>query len=77
MSHFYDLTILLFRFNIKVGPQNAKGINLRKGILTKPEEFAVTIQPVFANELECGKKNDISILLEFQLICRHIYSCKE
>lgn len=44
-----------FRFNIKVGPQNAKGIHLRKGLLNKPEEFTVTVQPVYKNDLHCGK----------------------
>lgn len=44
-----------FRFNIKVGPQNAKGIHLRKGLLNKPEEFTVSVQPVYKNDLHCGK----------------------
>lgn len=53
------------RFNIKVGPQNAKGIHLRKGVLIKPEEFAVTVQPVYANDLDYGKSKLISICLNF------------
>lgn len=44
----------LYRFNIKVGPQNARGIHMRKGVLNKPVEFPVTVQPVFKNDLDCG-----------------------
>lgn len=45
------------RFTVKVGPQNAKGIHLRKGVLNKPEEFTVSIHPVYKNDLDCGRFN--------------------
>lgn len=42
------------RFAISVGSQNAKGIHVRRGLLNKPEEFNVTIQPVFQLDKKCG-----------------------
>lgn len=43
-----------FRFSIAVGSQNAKGIHLRRGFLNKPEEFNVTIQPIFMMDKKYG-----------------------
>lgn len=44
----------IFRFAINVGSQNAKGIHMRRGVLNKPEEFNVTIQPVFLMDKKYG-----------------------
>lgn len=46
--------IFVIRFAISVGSQNAKGIHLRRGVLNKPEEFNVTIQPVFLMDKKYG-----------------------
>lgn len=43
------------RFSVSVGSTNAKGIHIRHKVLNKPEEFDVTIQPVFLKEKYCGK----------------------
>lgn len=46
-----------FRFAISVGSQNAKGFHLRRGVLSKPEEFTVTIQPFFLMEKKYGENH--------------------
>lgn len=38
------------RFAITVGGNGAKGIHLRHGLLTKPEEYSVTVEPFMFNE---------------------------
>lgn len=53
---FYDRTERDVRFEVSVDTQNAKGIHLRRGPLTKPEEFSVTVQPVFQREKYCGMR---------------------
>lgn len=52
---FHDRAERDVRFAVSVGTQNAKGIHLRRGPLIKPEEFNVTVQPVFQREKFCGK----------------------
>lgn len=44
----------IYRFSVGVGSQNAKGIHMRRGVLNRPEEFNVTIQPVFLMEKKYG-----------------------
>lgn len=54
LTHFSFIFELNFRFAISVGSQNAKGIHLRRGVLNKPEEFNVTIQPIFMMDKKYG-----------------------
>lgn len=42
------------RFSIGVGSQYLKGIHIRRGVLNRPEEYNVTIEPVFFNEKDTG-----------------------
>lgn len=42
------------RFTITVGSAN-KGIHMRSGVLAKPEEFNVSVEPLFCNEKYAGK----------------------
>lgn len=44
-----------FRFSVRCGPTNAKGIHIREGVLKKPYEYNVNIEPKFFNETEAGK----------------------
>lgn len=53
------------RFNISVSNCNAKGIHIRHGVLSKPEEFLVNIEPVFFNDKETGE----SLYLFFYFFC--------
>uniref|UniRef100_A0A336M1F3 Tripeptidyl-peptidase 2 n=1 Tax=Culicoides sonorensis TaxID=179676 RepID=A0A336M1F3_CULSO len=53
------------RFSISVGTSCAKGIHMRNGVLTKPEEFTVTIEPVMFNE----KFSDPKSKLAFNIRC--------
>lgn len=53
------------RFSIGVGTSGAKGIHIRNGVLSKPEEFAVTIEPVMFNEKFASPKSK----LDFNIHC--------
>ncbi|XP_063705475.1 tripeptidyl-peptidase 2 [Culicoides brevitarsis] len=53
------------RFSVAVGSNNAKGIHMRTGVLTKPEEFTVTIEPVMFNEKFASPKAK----LDFNVHC--------
>lgn len=49
------LLVFSFRFSVRCGPNNAKGIHIREGVLKKPYEFNVNIEPIFFNDTEAGK----------------------
>uniref|UniRef100_A0A7G3B1B0 Putative tripeptidyl-peptidase 2 n=1 Tax=Lutzomyia longipalpis TaxID=7200 RepID=A0A7G3B1B0_LUTLO len=48
------------RFGISVSNGGAKGIHIRHGVLTKPEEFSVNVEPVFFNEKDTPPKEKIN-----------------
>lgn len=54
------------RFAITVS-NGAKGIHIRHGVLSKPEEFSVNVEPVFFNDKETRK-------FIFGLFIRYLYS---
>ncbi|XP_055535925.1 tripeptidyl-peptidase 2 [Wyeomyia smithii] len=56
------------RFSVTVGPNGAKGIHLRQGLLTKPEEFNVNIEPVFFNDKYTSSSYKISFNVRLTLI---------
>lgn len=68
---FIGFSIEMSRFAISVGSQNAKGIHVRRGLLNKPEEFNVTIQPVFQLDKKCGMAD--SKFLKKYAIFSHIF----
>ncbi|KAL1392834.1 hypothetical protein pipiens_012189 [Culex pipiens pipiens] len=53
------------RFAVSVGSNGAKGIHIRQGQLTKPEEFSVNIEPVFFNDkyAACADKINFNVRL--------------
>lgn len=53
------------RFSVTVGTSCAKGIHMRNGVLTKPEEFPVTIEPVMFNDKFASPKSK----LDFNIHC--------
>lgn len=65
---FHDRAERDVRFAVSVGTQNAKGIHLRRGPLTKPEEFNVTVQPMFQREKYCCPKNKINFNMRLTLV---------
>ncbi|XP_055627054.1 tripeptidyl-peptidase 2 isoform X2 [Toxorhynchites rutilus septentrionalis] len=56
------------RFAISVGNNAAKGIHMRQGLLTKPEDFNVSIEPVFFNEKYASAADKISFNVRLTLI---------
>ncbi|XP_059614675.1 tripeptidyl-peptidase 2 [Phlebotomus argentipes] len=48
------------RFNINVSNNNAKGIHIRHGVLSKPEEFSVNVEPVFFNDKNTASSEKIA-----------------
>ena len=49
------------RFMISVGANNARGIHMRQGRLTKPEEFNVSVEPILFNDKFAGNIIHFSI----------------
>ncbi|XP_053683189.1 tripeptidyl-peptidase 2 [Sabethes cyaneus] len=56
------------RFAVTVGTNGAKGIHIRRGLLTKPEEFSVNIEPVFFNDKYTSSAYKISFNVRLTLI---------
>lgn len=56
------------RFAITVGSNGAKGIHMRSGVLKKPEEFAVTVEPVLFNEKFADAKEKIAFNMRLTLV---------
>jgi len=42
------------RFAVNCGVNNSKGIHMRTGIIDRPKDFAVTVEPVFINSENIG-----------------------
>lgn len=57
------------RFTINCGANNAKGILLRSGIIDRPKDYAVTVEPIFMDHenIEPSKKIDFNVRLS--LVC--------
>lgn len=58
----------MLRFMVCCGVQSAKGIHLRQGVLKKPIEREVTIDPVFFNEMETEPQQKFSFNMRLNLI---------
>ncbi|XP_004536799.1 tripeptidyl-peptidase 2 isoform X2 [Ceratitis capitata] len=58
----------MLRFSVRCGAQAAKGIHIRQGILKKPMEFDVTIEPIFFNELETEPHQKFNFNVRLNLI---------
>lgn len=58
LYYYFAFVVSFFfssRFSVRCGPSNAKGIHIREGVLKKPYEYNVNIEPKFFNETEAGK----------------------
>lgn len=57
------------RFSINCGNNNSKGIHLRNGIIDRPKDIAITIEPVFLDNenIDAGRK--INFNLRLSLVC--------
>lgn len=58
----------IYRFSVRCGPQNAKGIHIREGFLQKPFEYNVNIEPVFFNDKEADPKDKFNFNVRLNLI---------
>ncbi|XP_036331193.1 tripeptidyl-peptidase 2 [Rhagoletis pomonella] len=58
----------MLRFAVRCSAQNAKGIHLRQGVLKKPIECDVSIEPVFFNELETEPQQKFSFNVRLNLV---------
>uniref|UniRef100_A0A8W7PUW9 Tripeptidyl-peptidase 2 n=2 Tax=gambiae species complex TaxID=44542 RepID=A0A8W7PUW9_ANOCL len=56
------------RFAVTVGNNNAKGIHMRHGVLTKVEDFSVNIEPVIFNEKFADAADKINFNVRLTLI---------
>ncbi|XP_052893110.1 tripeptidyl-peptidase 2 [Anopheles moucheti] len=56
------------RFSVTVGNNNAKGIHMRHGVLTKVEDFSVNIEPVIFNEKYADAADKINFNVRLTLI---------
>lgn len=50
------------RFAINCGVNTSKGIHIRTGVIARPKDYAVTVEPVFINSENIGNiaHNDVS-----------------
>ncbi|XP_005174861.1 tripeptidyl-peptidase 2 [Musca domestica] len=58
----------MLRFSVRCGPNNAKGIHIREGVLKKPYEFNVNIEPIFFNDTEAAPKDKFNFNVRLNLI---------
>ncbi|XP_058831362.1 tripeptidyl-peptidase 2 [Topomyia yanbarensis] len=56
------------RFSVSVGTNGAKGIHMRQGLLTKPEEFSVSIEPIFFNDKYASPADKIGFNVRLTLV---------
>jgi len=57
------------RFHIMCGPGNNKGIHVRSGTLTAPKDYAVSIDPVFADSDNVAPEKKINFQMSLALVC--------
>jgi tripeptidyl-peptidase II len=55
LTKYHDQPENQLKFGISVGNSNAKGIHMRHGVLRKPEEFNVSIEPAMFNDKYAGE----------------------
>lgn len=68
LTNYKDCIENYLRFSVSVGGNGAKGIHMRQGLLTKPEEFNVSIEPVFFNDKYASAADKISFNVRLTLI---------
>nr|XP_012225494.1 PREDICTED: tripeptidyl-peptidase 2 [Linepithema humile] len=57
------------RFAINCGINNSKGIHMRTGIIDRPKDYAVTVEPVFINSENIDPARKIDFNLKLTLVC--------
>lgn len=54
------------RFTVNCGANSAKGIHLRTGVIDRPKDYAITVEPTFLDSENIGK---------FEQIITRVFSC--
>ncbi|XP_034947596.1 tripeptidyl-peptidase 2 isoform X1 [Chelonus insularis] len=57
------------RFAINCGVNNSKGIHLRSGVIDRPKDCAVTIEPIFLDTDNVDPSRKINFNLRLSLVC--------
>ncbi|XP_043258788.1 tripeptidyl-peptidase 2 isoform X2 [Colletes gigas] len=57
------------RFSISCGANNLKGIHMRSGIINRPKDYAITVEPVFLNTENTDPALKIAFNLKLTLVC--------
>lgn len=61
---YYDAAERDIRFVVNCGINNSKGIHMRTGVIDRPKDYAITVEPVFINSKNIGT---VSVFLVFFL----------
>ncbi|XP_011256902.1 tripeptidyl-peptidase 2 isoform X2 [Camponotus floridanus] len=57
------------RFTINCGVNNSKGIHMRTGVIDRPKDYAITVEPVFINSEVIEPSRKINFNLKLTLVC--------
>ncbi|XP_076246823.1 tripeptidyl-peptidase 2-like isoform X2 [Calliopsis andreniformis] len=57
------------RFSISCGANNSKGIHMRTGVIDRPKDYAITVEPVFLNSENTDPARKIEFNLKLTLVC--------
>lgn len=56
------------RFTINCGPNNAKGIHMRSGVIDRSKDYAINVEPVFLNSENTGMTFTYVIVILYVLV---------
>ncbi|KAK2578923.1 hypothetical protein KPH14_011132 [Odynerus spinipes] len=57
------------RFAINCGTNNSKGIHMRVGLIDRPKDYAITVEPVFLDSENTDPSRKINFNLKLTLVC--------
>ncbi|XP_076685935.1 tripeptidyl-peptidase 2-like isoform X2 [Andrena cerasifolii] len=57
------------RFSVSCGANNSKGIHMRTGVIDRPKDYAITVEPVFLNSQNTDPARKIAFNLKLTLVC--------
>ncbi|KAJ8670647.1 hypothetical protein QAD02_001906 [Eretmocerus hayati] len=57
------------RFTVNCGPNNAKGIHHRSGVIDRPKDYAITVEPVFLDSENVDPARKIGFNVRLAMIC--------
>ncbi|XP_020282375.1 tripeptidyl-peptidase 2 isoform X2 [Pseudomyrmex gracilis] len=66
---YYDAAERDIRFVVNCGINNSKGIHMRTGVIDRPKDYAITVEPVFINSENIDPQRKIDFNLKLSLVC--------